>query len=365
VQASLQWDTGFGDTEIALTTGVRIHEDEEDRFQHQDGYRMENGTLVLTTGGAAGSQTNRVSQADVRSLFVDAEIRAGDWILTPGVRFEDIDMKRLDYATSDPTRSQGPSRVRENSTQEVIPGMGALYRLTPEWRLLAGLHKGFNPPAPGSSASAEESLNFETGARYDGGAMSFEGIYFLNDYDNLVGTVTESTGGGGDIGDQFDGGEVRVSGLELSGAYRWQLGSVDLPVDLRYTWTAEAEFRNAFDSDFDPWGDVQVGDELPYIPKHQMRATAGLESNRWRFDIAASYIGKLRTRAGQGAYVPEESIGSHVVWDMVAAWRFTPRLSTYVKVDNLLDETYVAARRPAGMRPGLPRTAFLGLTYRL
>jgi Fe(3+) dicitrate transport protein len=365
VQASLQWDTGFGDTEIALTTGVRIHEDEEDRFQHQDGYRMENGTLVLTTDAAGGSTTNRVSQADVRALFVDAEIRAGDWILTPGVRFEDIDMVRLDYSTADPTRSQGPSRVRENTTQVVIPGMGGLYRLTDDWRLLAGIHKGFNPPAPGSSASEEDSVNFEAGARYDGGAMSFEGIYFLNDYDNLVGTVTESTGGGGDIGDQFDGGEVRVSGLELSGGYRWQIGNLDLPVDLRYTWTAEAEFSNAFESDFDPWGDVQVGDELPYIPEHQLRATAGLEGNTWRFNIAASYVGKLRTRAGQGAFLPEESIESHVVWDIVAAWQFTPHLSTYVKIDNLFDETYISARRPAGVRPGLPRTAYLGLTYRL
>jgi Fe(3+) dicitrate transport protein len=181
-----------------------------------------------------------VSQADVRAIFVDAEIRAGNWILTPGVRFEDIDMVRLDYATDDPSRSQGPSRVRENTTQVVIPGMGALYRVSEEWRLLAGLHKGFNPPAPGSSASEEDSLNFEAGARYDSGSLSFEGIYFLNDYDNLVGTVTESTGGGGEIGDQFDGGEVKVSGLELSGTYNWSLKSVDVPFELRYTWTALA-----------------------------------------------------------------------------------------------------------------------------
>jgi Fe(3+) dicitrate transport protein len=365
VQASLQWDTGFGDTDIALTTGIRIHEDEEDRFQLQDGYRMENGTLMLTTAALPGSQTNRVSQADVRSIFVDTEIRTGSWILTPGVRFEDIDMKRLDYATDDPSRSQGPTRVRENSTQVVIPGMGALYRVSEEWRLLAGLHKGFNPPAPGSSASEEDSLNFEAGARYDSGNLSFEGIYFLNDYDNLVGTVTESTGGGGEIGDQFDGGEVRVAGVELSGSYNWRLKTVDVPFELRYTWTAEAEFQNAFESDFDPWGDVEVGDELPYIPEHQLRATAGLQASKWRFNIAANYVGKLRTRAGQGAFIPEESIDSHVVWDMVAAWQFTPQLSTYVKVDNLFDETYIAARRPAGVRPGLPRTAYLGLTYKL
>jgi Fe(3+) dicitrate transport protein len=73
----------------------------------------------------------------------------------------------------------------------------------------------------------------------------------------------------------------------------------------------------------------------------------------------------MRTRAGQGTFDPHESIQSHVVWDAIATWNFTDHLSTYIKVDNLMGETYVAARRPAGVRPGLPRTAYIGLTFRL
>ena len=69
--------------------------------------------------------------------------------------------------------------------------------------------------------------------------------------------------------------------------------------------------------------------------------------------------------AGKKPFVDAESIEARVVWDVVAAWDFTKNLSTYVKVDNLFDETYMAARRPAGVRPGLPRTAFLGLNYKL
>ena len=364
IQASLEWDFGFGDTEFALTAGVRVHEDEEDRFQHEDGYRMEDGALVLTTAAAPGSRTNRVSSADAMSLFVDTEIRSGKWILTPGVRFEDVDMQRLDYSTADPTRSQGPTRVRDNSVSIVIPGVGALYRLNSDWRLLAGVHKGFNPPAPGSSAEEESSLNIEVGTRYDSGKLSFEAIYFNNDYDNLVGTVTESTGGG-DVGEQFDGGEVVVSGLELSSSYNWDIGHISVPLNLNYTWTTDAKFESAFDSNFDPWGEVGVGDELPYIPEHQLRAAAGLITEQWRINVAASYIGKLRTKAGKGSFNDAESIDDRVVWDLMAAWQFTPRLSSYVKVDNLLDETYIAARRPAGVRPGLPRTVYLGLTYRL
>ena len=365
IQASLEYDVGIGDTEFALTAGIRVHDDEEDRFQHENAYRMRGGVLTLTTAGAPGSKTNRVSTADVRSLFFDTEIRTGAWIFTPGVRFEDIEMQRLDFATDDPTRANGPTRVRENSTSVVIPGMGALYRLNSDWRLLAGVHKGFNPPAPGSTASEESSLNIEAGVRYDSGELSFESIFFRNDYDNLVGTVTESTGGGGEIGDQFDGGQVLVSGLELSAGYNLDVGNNSMPLDVRYTWTNEAGFKNAFDSGFDPWGAVEVGDELPYIPEHQLRATVGLLAEKWSFNVAANYVGKMRTTAGQGGFEPRESVADHVVWDMVASWQFTERLASYLKVDNLLDETYIAARRPAGVRPGLPRTAYVGLTYRL
>jgi len=365
VQAEVEWDFGVGDAEVAMTAGLRIHEDEEDRFQHQDSYRMEDGLLVMTTAGAGGSQTNRLSDANAQSYFVNAEIRSGRWIWTPGLRFEDVDLRRLDYSTADPGREQGPTRVRENSVSMSIPGIGALYRINSDWRLLAGVHRGFNPPAPGSSASEETSVNVEAGARYDNDALRFEGIYFVNDYDNLVGTVTDSTGGGGTIGDQYDGGEVTVSGIELSAGYRWQIGQFSIPASVEYTWTTEAEFKNAFDSNFDPWGFVEVGDELPYIPEHQLRATAGIESEHWRVSLASSYVGRVRTKAGQGAFEPSESVDPRVVWDVLASWRFTEHLSAYVKVDNLLDETYVAARRPSGVRPGLPRTAYLGVTYRL
>ena len=112
-------------------------------------------------------------------------------------------------------------------------------------------------------------------------------------------------------------------------------------------------------------GDVEIGDELPYIPEHQLRATAGIETEQWRISLASSYLGQVRTKAGQGAFDPSDSVDSRIVWDVLANWRFTQHLSAYVKVDNLLDETYIAARRPSGVRPGLPRTAYLGVTYRL
>jgi Fe(3+) dicitrate transport protein len=365
IQANVSWDFDWAGADIALTTGIRLHEDEEDRLQKEDGFRMDDGLLVLTSEGAPGSTTNRVSSAKAISYFVATDIRTGRWTFTPGARFEDIDMQRLDFSTADPGRNQGPTRVRQNSLSVVIPGIGALYKASENLNLLAGVHKGFNPPAPGSNAAEENSINFEFGARFAVDAAKFEAIYFLNDYDNLVGTVTSSTGGGGQIGDQFDGGEVTVQGIELSGSLAGTVGDMALPLQVQYTWTADAEFESGFESDFDPWGDVEAGDELPYIPEHQLRASVGLRSDLWGVDLSAAYVGRMRATAGQGAFEPGEAIDAHVVWDFIARWNFSEKLSTYVKVDNLFDEVYVASRRPAGLRPGLERTAYAGVTLSL
>lgn len=365
IQASVSWNLEWAGAGVALTTGIRLHEDEEDRLQKEDGFRMEDQLLVLTSQGAPGSTTNRVSGAEALSYFVDTEIRTDKWTFTPGIRVEDIDMERLDYATTDPARVLGPTGVRQNSVTAVIPGIGALYDVSDRWKLLAGLHKGFNPPAPGSSAAEEDSINVELGTRFANGKTQFEAIYFLNDYDNLVGTVTASTGGGGQVGDQFDGGEVSVQGLELSGSVIGTAGDLDLPLQLQYTWTTEAKFQSGFESDFEPWGDVEPGDELPYIPEHQLRLSAGLRSDGWGVDLSAAYIGRMRSNAGQGAIEPAESIDSHVVWDLIGRWNWSDNISTYLKVDNLFDEVYVASRRPAGLRPGLERTAYIGVTLTL
>ena len=76
-----------GQNEITREVASRT----EGRFTKEDGFRMENSLLVQTSAGAPGSTTNRVSSAEAVSWFIDSEIRTGNWIFTPGVRFEDIE----------------------------------------------------------------------------------------------------------------------------------------------------------------------------------------------------------------------------------------------------------------------------------
>lgn len=356
--------TGTGSVDHNLELGVRYHEDEEDRLQDDDRYRMDNGNLVLMTDGAPGTQDNRIGLAEAQSIYVQDEISFGKFIVTPGIRYESVDLEQRRWAGTDPGRIAATTSVVRSEVDEVISGVGTVYRMSDAWTLLGGVHKGFNPPAPGGNSEAEESLNYEAGARYAREAASAELIAFYNDYDNLVGTCTASTGGGCNLGDQFAGGKVRMLGLELSGRYELALErGLRLPVQLAYTYTS-AEFRTSFASGFEEWGNVAVGDELPYLPEHQAQLLVGLAAERWGVNLAASYADAMRVKAGQGATSPTGATDSHWVMDLAADWTLTDNLRLLARVENVLDEVYVTAWRPAGARPGRPRTALIGINAR-
>jgi Fe(3+) dicitrate transport protein len=359
VQGVLGWALETGRASHQFEFGVRWHRDEEDRFQDDDRYRMDNGTMVLTADGAPGTQDNRVGQATAWSFFVHDEIRAGNWILAPGLRYEHIDLTRIDYVRQPDGRSLAPTRVVESTVTQLIPGFGATWLAGGDFNLFASVHRGFNPPGPGSGADPEESLNLETGLRWHPGAIQAELVGFWNEYDNLVGTCTASTGGGCQIGDQFDGGKARVRGIEASLAHdfgRANGWALKVPARIGYTYT-DARFRSGFSSGFEEWGNVQSGDRLPYLPEHALNLQLGVEGERWRVNLAGNYIDDMRTDAGDTSPRTESAF----VVDLATGWRLTPDAELFAKVENLTDETWIASRRPAGARPGMPRMTMLGV----
>ena len=175
--------------------GARYHEDQEDRFQHEDAFQMVASQMILTTPGSPGSQSNRVGRARALALFVQDEVSIADWTITPGVRYEHIDLTRTDYATDDPGRT-APTREREAGVSVLIPGIGASYALRPDMRVFAGVHRGFAPPGPGADGDteAEVSVNYETGIRFGTRGLNAQAVGFFNNYSNLLGTATLATG---------------------------------------------------------------------------------------------------------------------------------------------------------------------------
>ena len=292
-----------------IEIGIRYHQDEEDRFQWEDDYQMVQGQMRLTGLGTPGSQSNRVNDARAWAMFAQDTLEWGRWTFVPGLRYESIDLTRVDYSRSDPGRT-APTRVRENHVSTLIPGIGMSFAARPSIQLFGGVHRGFSPPGPGSAdfTRLEESINYELGVRAHHNALRGELVSFFNDYDNLLGTDTLSAGGSGE-GDLFNGGKARALGFEALASWdpgeslglRWSL-----PARLSYTFT-DAEFRNSFRSTFEPWGTVEVGDALPYIPRHQLFASIGVSSATWFGRLDAVYAGAMRTVAGQDPVPLRES----------------------------------------------------------
>jgi Fe(3+) dicitrate transport protein len=347
----------------ALEVGGRYHFDSEDRFQHEDAYRMRGGRMELTRSAAPGSQDNRMGEARALALFAQDRITLGAWTLSPGVRYENVTFTSKRWARGDATRAE-LEEEGSNDVQVLVPGLGITRVIGRHGQLFGGVHRGFGPPGAGANASArpESSVNYELGGRLEAPGLSVQAAGFYNDYTNILGRATLASGTDG-TNELFNGGAAVVKGLEASAEYDvatdrgW---GVRLPLLASYTYTS-ASFRSAFQSSFGEWGMVQVGDELPYLPKHQGSASFGVEAPRWRAGLAAVSSAASRTRAGSGELEPGFSTDAFTVFNLSAEYGVTDWTRLYAGVQNVMGATYIAARRPFGARPGLPRTVTLGL----
>jgi Fe(3+) dicitrate transport protein len=70
----------------------------------------------------------------------------------------------------------------------------------------------------------------------------------------------------------------------------------------------------------------------------------------------------MRVVAGQGPTTQTNATDHYWVMDLAGNWNMSDNLSLFARVENMLDEVYIAAWRPAGARPGRPRTALVGIS---
>jgi Fe(3+) dicitrate transport protein len=357
-----------GDLKHEVELGARYHEDEEDRFQRDDLYQMDNRSLVLTTTGNPGSESNRISSADAWAFHALDKISYGKFALTPGLRYERISLTREDYGKADPLRTGAALKYQENTYDVLIPGVGALYDFSNGITSFVGVHKGFAPPGPSNDPQIKEekSIAYELGTSYKRKSLWAETTLFLNDYDNLLGADSAASGGEG-TGDLFNGGKASVWGVESALQYDmsepFAVQSITLPLKLSYTYT-NAEFDSSFQSEL--FGSVQSGNSIPYIAQNQGFASFGIAHERYgSCALNATYVDAMPTLAGTSTGPSAPYTDSFVVFGLDASTPISKDASLYVDIMNLLDESYAVARRPAGARPGLPFTTMVGVRVSL
>lgn len=346
---------GTGRITHYLDLGLRYHYDEMDRFQWTDQYRMEAGVMQLTQAGTPGTESNRILSARALAAYAQYKIKAGRWTLIPGLRFEDIALEEKDYGKADPERQGGQLKESSNRVQVAIPGVGADFRLSQAVHLFGGVHKGFSPPGAAEGTAPEESVNYELGSRLQQGGWSGQVVLFYNDYENLLGADLAAAGGSGS-GDVFNGGEARAMGLEVQGGFSLL---ARLPVTLAYTFT-DAVFLNPFDSDFEGWGAVEAGDQIPYLARHQLSLGLSWEGEKWELHLNGRFQSAMHTQAGQGRPEEDQRADAFSIVDLSGTYWLHRNFSLFGSVANLWNETYVVARHPAGLRPAMPRNFMVG-----
>ncbi|MDP4997756.1 MAG: TonB-dependent receptor [Saprospiraceae bacterium] len=363
LQLLTEWKHNGEKADHHLLFGLRRHYDEEDRFQYNDTYTYTSGEMALTHAGAPGSESNRVESANAFAGFLQYTLKFERFRLVPGLRYEEITISRADYGKADPERSGAQLKTRSNEVAVFIPGLGFHVDVTDKLNLFGGVHKGFSPPGSSPGSEAEESINYELGTLIETGAWKSNIAFFLNDFSNLLGSDLAATGGLGD-GDLYNAGEVRSRGIEANIQYlgiRGTNGRWQLPLQLNYNYF-RSTFANSFDSDFEAWGQVTAGDELPYVPTQQASFSINFNHDRLDVFVQSQWISAMRTTAGSGAIAENSGIPEQFTLDAGVHVHLNSRLSLYATVLNLNNADFWVASRPAGLRPIAPRRLRVGLT---
>ena len=340
----------FNDLEL----GIRIHYDEEDRFQWEDIYNINNGFMALESYGEKGSQGNRISFANSFASYIMYKYKFKGLTISPGLRYESIKLGRDDFGKSNPLRNIENLSTRENKVSVLIPGVGFNYTFSNNLSVFGGIHKGYSPPGSSDGQKAEESVNSELGIRFSTKKLNGEIIAYRNDYSNLLGNDLAATGGFGEM-DPFNAGKALVNGFEV--LLNTSISKY-IPISFSYTLT-DAKFLTSFGSTQDIWGEVNNGDQIPYIPKHQFSSSLSYRTSKLDINLNASYNGKFSTLANG-----TEQISSYLILDLSMKYRIKKDIFLKSKILNLLDKKYAVSKAPAGLRPGHPFGVYTGIEYK-
>jgi Fe(3+) dicitrate transport protein len=352
VQSAVRWSPVTGPITHKAELGLRYHYDDITRYHGRSVILSQDGQFVPADRRPYAEADNTASTHAVSLHVVDA-MTWGRVTLTPGLRLESIRSRLDDRLAGTQTSSY---------TLIPLPGAGAYVELRKDLGLLAGVYRGFSPAPPGDAKQRpEDAVNYEWGARYAGKALRADLLGFYNAYSNITAVCTESSGCmDQNVDKQLSGGAARIFGLEAYVETAPRAGVFSFPIRAAYTLTW-SEFLTDFAADDPFWGKVKAGDEMPYVPIHQLNVGAGVETKAIALNVSGTYVGDMRESPGQGEVRPEDLTDAYFLLDASARWRVRRWFQIYLVGSNLLDQKYLVARRPFGARPGAPIALQLGV----
>jgi Fe(3+) dicitrate transport protein len=364
VEPRLEWRFDTGGLGHTLNTGARL-------LYEAAHYEQRSGTTPTSQAGTLDYVFDHHSWA--AAAYAEDRIEARDWLLvTPGVRFEEA------YFASDVTRQGGvdTSQPASGTSNGVVPGIGMVAG-TPKANVYGGIHVGWAPPRITSpispkagtdvaQLSAESSINYELGTRLTYKRLAhLEGTAYLIDFDNQVVSSSGALATSG-VTQLANGGATRHLGVEGAASFgvgeALKLKPTAIDVGLRYT------FAKAF-FDGGPWS----GHWLPYAPAAMLVGTLDVErpvgpGGVVGGQVAWTYVGEQFTDAENTLAIDATGrvgkIPSYQTVDVALRYKHAPTGLTFkLAVKNAMNETFIYALRPDGIRVGGFQQVLLGVRW--
>ncbi|MEZ9422477.1 TonB-dependent hemoglobin/transferrin/lactoferrin family receptor [Vibrio lentus] len=208
-------------------------------------------------------------------FFVQNEMTVGNWMITPGVRFDGFETDPGD-ATDNP--SGNPASDYAKYSDSAITGrLGTTYTLNDENKIFAQVSQGFRAPdfqelylsygnpmhgyinIPNPELEAEESISYELGWRHNTDMSSSEIAIFYSDYTNFIDSqVVSDAGVFPQVNQSINIDEAVIKGIEASNTLSWNgfmpVQGVSTRVAATYTEGEDGE-GNPLNS-VNPWNAV-------------------------------------------------------------------------------------------------------------
>jgi Fe(3+) dicitrate transport protein len=369
IEPRIHFNFLFGGIENVVESGLRFH--------------FERAFEQRVNGNKADAQSGELKNDEIRtgyasSFFVQDRIYLDEnLIVSPGLRLESFKYERDIFRSS----YVDTSITNNSKIFAVVPGLGINYNLSNSLSFFAGAHKGFAPPrikdaitneGEALNLDAESSWNYEIGVRANfASILHLELTGFRLDFSNQIIPVSESSGGAGT--GLVNGGETLHSGIEA--AIRFDLHRVIssnylISLSISSTFVNSIYSANRFINDGSESINIK-NNKLPYSPEVTLTGLFDISAPfGLGLHFAATYVSDQFTDeinsiepspSGETGKMPD-----YFVFDITGSYSFPSLHSTlYISLKNLLDERYVAGRRPQGIKVGLPRFITAGIELTL
>ncbi|ORT51079.1 TonB-dependent receptor [Vibrio sp. qd031] len=281
-------------------------------------------------------------------FFVQDEITAGNWVVTPGLRFDS-------FQTSPGDTSENPSGNPDSDYQDfddsaVTGRLGTVYSVNNENKVFAQISQGFRAPdfqelyysfgnpmhgyisAPNPDLKAEESISYELGWRHNVAYSSSEIAVFYSEYDNFIDyqLVDGSFATMDAVYQSINIDEATIKGIEFSNQLLWNF----MPVE-GFSSRIAAAYSDGEDGEKNPLNSVNPWNAVFGVNYDAPQGTWGTSLKL--VYTAAKDASDIYTEEGSDEILP---IDSSTVLDLTAYYVPVNNLTLRAGVFNLTDQEY-------------------------